>query len=142
MLSQSELNGATSLGRGDTNPDSFNGRTGIWEDLSYYIDRRPFLGYGYAGFWTPAHINEISAEEKWGILDSHSAYLDYLLTLGAVGLAVICSCSLLVSGVPSFSTSSRGTRPWLFWVRFWCFAHWMDYSSPPLFIQRSLCSSL
>src|SRR6202041_681484 len=43
-------------------------------------------GYGYGGFWNPAHIGEISKEEKWGIPNSHSAYLDYLLCLGIVGL--------------------------------------------------------
>jgi exopolysaccharide production protein ExoQ len=81
------LRSAVMLGRDNSTPDSFNGRTGIWEDVGNYIDKRPILGYGYAGFWTPARISELSGEEKWAIPDSHSAYLDYLLTLGAVGLA-------------------------------------------------------
>ena len=80
------LKAAIMLGRGDSGVDSFNGRTGIWGDVGYYIRQRPILGYGYGGFWTPGHIAEISKEEKWGVPDSHSAYLDYLLTLGAVGL--------------------------------------------------------
>jgi exopolysaccharide production protein ExoQ len=82
------LGGAVMLGRDDATPNSFNGRVGVWKDVGYYIDRHPVLGYGYAGFWTPAHISEISREEKWGIPDSHSAYLDYLLTLGVPGLVV------------------------------------------------------
>jgi exopolysaccharide production protein ExoQ len=77
---------AVMLGRDSSDFDSFNGRTGIWKDIANYVDQRPILGYGYGGFWTPAHISEISQEENWGIPNSHSTYLDYLLTLGAVGL--------------------------------------------------------
>jgi O-antigen ligase len=80
------LKSAVLFERNDSGMDSFNGRTWIWGDVGYYIERRPILGYGYDGFWTPAHIGEISAEEKWGVPNSHSAYLDYLLSLGAVGL--------------------------------------------------------
>jgi O-antigen ligase len=91
------LESAVMLGRNDSTVDSFNGRTGIWDDVGYYIDRHPILGYGYGGFWTPTHISEISDEEKWGVPNSHSAYLDYLLTLGAVGLAAYTL--LLLAGI-------------------------------------------
>jgi exopolysaccharide production protein ExoQ len=80
------LKSAVMLGRDGSADDSLDGRTGIWGDVGYYIDRRPILGYGYGGFWTPAHISEVSGEEKWAVPDSHSAYLDYFLNLGAVGL--------------------------------------------------------
>lgn len=81
-----DLKSAVMLGRDDSTVGSFNGRTGIWDEISHYVQRRPILGYGYGGFWTPAHISEISEGEKWGIPNSHSAYLDSLLMLGAVGL--------------------------------------------------------
>jgi exopolysaccharide production protein ExoQ len=80
------LKSAVMLERDDSGVDSFNGRTGIWDDVSSYVRQRPILGYGYGGFWTPAHISEVSGEEKWAVPDSHSAYLDYFLSLGAVGL--------------------------------------------------------
>jgi exopolysaccharide production protein ExoQ len=92
-----DLKSAIMLGRNDSGVNSFHGRTGVWEDVGYYIRQRPILGYGYGGFWTPAHIGVISDEEKWGVPNSHSAYLDYLLTLGVVGLvAYIC---LLFAGI-------------------------------------------
>jgi exopolysaccharide production protein ExoQ len=81
-----DLKGAVMLGRDDANDSSLNGRAAVWEEIGHYVQQRPILGYGYGGFWTPAHIAEISEEEKWAIPNSHSAYLDYLLTLGAVGL--------------------------------------------------------
>jgi O-antigen ligase len=92
------LKGTILLGRDD--PDSvgtFTGRTMIWEDAGYYIRQRPILGYGYGGFWTPTHINVISDEEKWGVPDGHSAYIDYLLTLGTVGL--VAYTLLLFAGI-------------------------------------------
>jgi exopolysaccharide production protein ExoQ len=85
------------LGRDDSTVGSFGGRTEVWNEIGYYIQQSPILGYGYGGFWTPSHISELSKEENWGIPNSHSAYLDYLLTLGAVGLVVYAL--LLFAGI-------------------------------------------
>jgi len=83
-----DLKSAAMLGRDDANADSFNGRTWIWEEVGPYIHQSPILGYGYGGFWNERHINEISAVQKWGVAEGHSAYLDCLLNLGLVGLVV------------------------------------------------------
>jgi exopolysaccharide production protein ExoQ len=77
---------------GDSSVDSFAGRTEIWQDVAPYILQKPLIGHGYQAFWTPAHITEISDLEQWGVPDSHSAYIDYLLSLGAVGLALYLLC--------------------------------------------------
>ena len=72
---------------GDLGPvGSFNGRADLWKDLGYDIRQHPILGYGYGGFWTPVHVTVISDEEKWGVPNGHSAYIDSLLNLGTVGL--------------------------------------------------------
>jgi O-antigen ligase len=55
------------------------------------------LGYGYGGFWTPARVNMISEEENWAVPNGHSAYIDYLLALGAVGL--LAYAFLLFAGI-------------------------------------------
>jgi exopolysaccharide production protein ExoQ len=83
-----KLQSAVIAGRDISTVGTFNGRTGIWDDVTYYIRQRPIIGYGYGGFWTPAHLKEISEEENWAVPDGHSAYLDYLLALGAVGLSI------------------------------------------------------
>jgi exopolysaccharide production protein ExoQ len=82
------LGNAVLMGRADAGSvDSFNGRSLIWQDLSGNVRQHPVLGVGYGSFWTPARINEISDQEKLGgISSSHSAYLEYLLALGWVGL--------------------------------------------------------
>jgi O-antigen ligase len=101
------INNALSVQRDEgAGAESFGGRTQIWEDVTAYIMKRPLIGHGYGGFWTPEHISAISDEEKWGVPDSHSAYVDYLLTIGAVGLALYLGC--LVQGLWKSVAMSRG----------------------------------
>jgi O-antigen ligase len=55
------------------------------------IDRassRPWLGHGFSGFWTADHIEEISDMFYWHIPSGHSIYIDLVLALGLVGLAL------------------------------------------------------
>jgi exopolysaccharide production protein ExoQ len=85
------LQSAALLGRTDDTSESvesFSGRTAIWRDVGPYISDHPLAGYGYGGFWTATRISTISDEEKWGVPDSHSTYVDCLLALGVVGLAL------------------------------------------------------
>jgi O-antigen ligase len=92
------LKSAIPLGRDDPySLETFNGRTMVWEDVNYYIRQRPLLGYGYDGFWTPTHISVISNEEKQGVSSCHSTYIEYLLSLGIVGL--LSYTILLLAGI-------------------------------------------
>jgi len=98
------------LGRDDPGSvETFTGRTGIWEDVNPYIHQAPILGYGFGGFWTPAHIEAVSDQEQWAVGSGHSAYLDYLLMLGTVGL--LAFILILVFGISyafrSFTFSQR-----------------------------------
>jgi O-antigen ligase len=92
---------------GDASVESFAGRTQIWQDVTGYILLRPLTGHGYGSFWTPEHINAISDEEKWGVPDSHSVYVDYMLTIGAVGLMLYLAC--LIQGLWKSMSLSHGT---------------------------------
>ena len=92
------LKSAILLGRDDPNSvDTFAGRTMIWRDVGPYIREHPVLGYGYGGFWNPSHITAISDEVSLGVPNGHSTYVDYLLTLGGVGL--IAYVSILLIGI-------------------------------------------
>lgn len=82
-----DIKNAVMFGRDDFAADAFHPRTGIWDEVGGYIQERPILGYGYGGFWNQHHINEVSASQNWGVGAGHSAYVDCILDLGAVGLA-------------------------------------------------------
>jgi exopolysaccharide production protein ExoQ len=85
------------LGRDDGGAETFTGRTGIWDDVNPYIHQAPILGYGYGGFWTPTHIEAVSDQEQWAVGNGHSAYIDFLLMLGVLGL--IAFVLILVFGI-------------------------------------------
>jgi exopolysaccharide production protein ExoQ len=106
----SGLQRAVTMGRVDVadSPDSISGRTVIWKDVGPYIAKRPIAGYGYQSFWTTARLTAISEEEQWEVPDSHSAYVDCLLTLGFVGLALFALS--LLSGLGQVFVSYRITR--------------------------------
>ncbi|BAZ42349.1 O-antigen polymerase [Calothrix sp. NIES-4101] len=74
----------------------FNGREQLW---NYLIDRgmqRPWLGYGYAGFWTDLDEGRaVAVSFPWiggagdGGGNAHSSYMDIFLQLGWLGLSLV-----------------------------------------------------
>ena len=80
------------LGREESTVADLTGRLPLWDALFPYIARRTLLGYGYEGFWTPAHVIAVSAVAGWDNDDSHNAFVDLMLGLGipaAIAFAVI-----------------------------------------------------
>lgn len=82
------------LGRED-HAESLTGRIPLWDELSWYVRARPLLGYGYNSFWDPDHIYAVSSTLKWGINDSHNAYLESTLSVGLVGTGLLLLAVLL-----------------------------------------------
>lgn len=64
------------------------GRTEIWHWVVSFIQERPILGYGYAGFWTESEAAKIEGAIG-SHMYSHNGYLDTLLTNGAVGMSLV-----------------------------------------------------
>ncbi|HEX5102881.1 MAG TPA: O-antigen ligase family protein [Pirellulaceae bacterium] len=75
------------LGRAEES-DTLSGRSFIWPAVGYFIDQRPWLGYGFEAFWNPTHVETISEEVGWGLREAHNGYLEMLLSLGIVGLGL------------------------------------------------------
>ncbi len=80
--------GAVNMGRIE-DAGTLSGRTELWEVLDGYTGQRPWLGYGYGGFWTPARIEAVSGDQSWGISSAHSAYYEAALGVGRVGLGLL-----------------------------------------------------
>lgn len=82
----SRLNASLLAGRAQSTYENFSGRIPLWEACMQYVGRRPRLGYGFNGFWTPRHIEEISATQGWTVPVAHNGYIELLLSVGIVGL--------------------------------------------------------
>jgi exopolysaccharide production protein ExoQ len=92
------------LGRAEES-DTLSGRAFIWPEVLHFASQRLWLGYGYESFWTPAHIETISTNLGWGLREAHNGYLETLLSLGLVGLAL-----LLIVVFAALATSVRKYR--------------------------------
>lgn len=69
---------SSSFGRDAT----LTGRTETWAQLVPVVMHRPLLGFGFGSFWTTER------REFYHMSHGHNGYLDTLLELGAVGLAL------------------------------------------------------
>lgn len=67
--------------------ESMSGRDTLWEDVFREAQKRPAFGSGFGGFWYEGRGREITG--TWNPRQSHLAYLDVYVDLGAVGL-IIC----------------------------------------------------
>src|SRR5262245_14367298 len=71
---------------------TFSARTIIWDFVFYEIGRRPLLGWGYHSFWLVGpDAPSIVEASGWVKLmpNAHNGYLDTMLELGPVGLALL-----------------------------------------------------
>ncbi|HYE42400.1 MAG TPA: O-antigen ligase [Caulobacteraceae bacterium] len=70
---------------------SLTGRTQIWDAMWRYIEERPTFGFGYAAFWKPDSIQAdwIRFQNEWPVPSAHHGWMEVLLQLGWVGVAVI-----------------------------------------------------
>ena len=81
----------------------FNGRLPIWTLAIQKGLEQPFLGYGYAGFWSSEEATRILSS-IWGGVDAihaHSGFVDLFLQLGFVGILLML---LNLLGIPRHGT--------------------------------------
>ncbi len=83
----------TLLGKDPT----LTGRTDIWAAILRQASAHPWLGFGYAAFWekTSAPAAFVRAQTGWAVPSAHNGWLDILVQLGAVGVAL---CALVLGG--------------------------------------------
>lgn len=88
---------AAAMGRADYHDtSSLSGRIPLWTELmETYVEVHPLTGWGYGAFWTAEHVSEVSKSQYWLVGIAHSAYVELLLDVGAIGLAFYLMCMLL-----------------------------------------------
>ncbi len=76
----------TSLGKDMT----LTGRTDIWPYSISKIQERPWLGYGFNGFWhgTRGESLDMVLALRWAVPNSHNGFIDLWLELGFVGFSL------------------------------------------------------
>ncbi len=70
---------------------TFSGRTVIWTAALRAIEQRPISGYGIGGVWFRPHdepARSIIADAGFTVFHTHNGYIELMLLLGAVGLAL------------------------------------------------------
>lgn len=89
---------------------TLTGRTAIWTVVLERIAERPWLGYGYAAFWTGwgGESAAVWRAVGWKTPHSHNGFLDLWLDLGLVGV-LICLAGLAVATRHAVATA-RATR--------------------------------
>ena len=105
--SQDGFLSAVKMGREQDTADitTLTGRIPIWGAVLGYVAERPLVGYGYGGFWTPRRVEQFSSMFDWTFMHSHSAYLETLLNVGIIGLAL--GLSVIIGTLVSASRSFR-----------------------------------
>lgn len=77
-----------SFGRDLSDLQTLTGRTDIWKVSLSFIAIHPFLGYGFGSFWNENRIRKFEEVVGWGASHGHSTYIDIVLSLGVLGLAL------------------------------------------------------
>jgi hypothetical protein len=78
-----------------SSPETFTGRTLLWQEFGSQVADSPLLGHGYGGFWTHARMQAATDAYGFRLTDAHSSYLDMALDLGLLGAAAFVSILFL-----------------------------------------------
>jgi exopolysaccharide production protein ExoQ len=81
------------LGRDAT----MSGRAFLWMGLGFRVFQRPWLGYGFDGFWQSDLVRPVWALIGWTPGHAHNGYLQLCLDLGIVGLAMFFAGFMVVA---------------------------------------------
>ena len=96
---------------------NLTGRIPLWMNLlENVVSKKPWFGYGLETLWYfPAFQKWASTTSGWGdtivVVNGHNGYMDILLYLGLVGLAILCV--VLVQGLVRATRRARIGLNWL-----------------------------
>ncbi|MEZ6047704.1 MAG: O-antigen ligase family protein [Planctomycetaceae bacterium] len=88
-----DLQEVVMMGRGEES-EALTGRLPIWIEMTNYINQRFWTGYGYQSFWNPEKIEILSEDLSWTFRESHSSFVDGMLTIGLIGTVALILVAL------------------------------------------------
>jgi O-antigen ligase len=86
------IDAAFEAGLGSVGKDTtLTGRTELWRWMGYEIDRHPWLGAGFGGFWVGLEGPSFTIVRffSWRPGQAHNGYIDVVNELGYVGLVLL-----------------------------------------------------
>lgn len=89
-----------------------SGRFPLWEQVIFFISKKPWLGYGYEAFWKEdaTETRLIAAVIKYTPFYSHNGALEVLLTGGVVLLGMVLGLIILIAARAwRFAREHRGS---------------------------------
>ncbi|MBD2072865.1 O-antigen ligase family protein [Phormidium sp. FACHB-592] len=125
----------TAIGR----DPSLSGRTGLWEAAIEKIVERPWLGYGYQGFWRDGGgAASIWLSEGYKPPHAHNGFINIPLDLGLIGLFIFLAI-LTVSYVRAIGYLRSGKTVLELWpIYYVTFFFMYNYSENTIIEQNSI----
>ncbi len=89
---------------------TLTGRTQIWAAVGRRMAESPWLGYGFGAFWDKEAITAkiVRHEARWEVPTAHNGWLDLLVQVGAVGVALFALVLLVVATAAVWRAHRRG----------------------------------
>jgi exopolysaccharide production protein ExoQ len=75
---------------------NLTGRVPLWQALLDQIGQHPWLGAGFAAFWSPLNLARMGSSEVAGAPSAHNGFLEELLNTGVVGFVILLAFCLSV----------------------------------------------
>lgn len=119
---------------------TLTGRTDLWAAVLDKIGERPWLGYGYGGFWRSweGESAQVLSIVRWAAPHSHNGFLDLCLDLGLLGLLTFAFIFLAVCWRSIICLRSIRTSEGLLPIGYLTFLLLANLTESSLFRQNSL----
>ena len=69
--------------------ETLTGRIPLWEVLLSELGHHPWIGAGFAAFWSPDNLYRIEQLAGFSATSAHNGFVEELLNTGVVGLAIL-----------------------------------------------------
>ncbi len=79
---------------------TLTGRVPLWQILISDIQQHPWLGAGFAAYWSPERVYQVEQIVGWSAPSAHNGFVEELLNTGIVGLTILLAfffCAMLVA---------------------------------------------
>jgi len=119
---------------------TLTGRTDLWVAVLDKIGERPWLGYGYGGFWRSweGESAQVLSTVRWAAPHSHNGFLDLWLDLGLLGLLTFALGFLAVCWRSVICLRLIGTSEGLLPIAYLTFLLLANLTESSLLRQNSL----